>query len=98
MNYIQVEWKHSFPMEPVLLYSELDDNRWEVRKVEIFSDGHWGYADSAESFGGTRLGKEPLPPLDEIAADMQFSPTEISNEEFEQVWARRNDERMRDRR
>ncbi len=94
MNYIQVKWKHVFPAEPVLMYSELDENRWEVRKVEVFPDGHRGYASTAGSFGGTRLGKEPIPPLAEIAADSQFEPAEISREEFERVWAnRQNDDK-----
>ena len=35
MTYIRVEWKYSFANEPVWLYSELDDLRWEVRKVEV---------------------------------------------------------------
>ena len=87
MNYIQVKWKHSFSVEPVLIYSELDEERWEIRKVEVFPDGHRGCASAAGSFDGTRLGTEPVPPLTEIAADPQFEPSEISREEFERVWA-----------
>jgi hypothetical protein len=43
---------------PVVLYSELDDNRFEVRKVEVFRDGRLGYADAVRSSGGTGLGLE----------------------------------------
>ncbi len=71
------------------MYSELDENRWEVRKVEVFPDGHRGYAGAAESVGETRLGKEPIPPLAEIVADSQFEAVEISHEEFERVWSTR---------
>ena len=74
------------------MYSEIDKKRWEVRKVEVFPDGHRGHASAAGSFGGTRLGKEPIPPLTEIAADSQFEPAEISREEFERVWANRQDD------
>ncbi len=44
MKYIRVKWNHLFSDEPVLLFSELDDARWEVRKIEVFRDGHQGYA------------------------------------------------------
>ena len=56
MTYIKVEWIHSHADEPTLLYSELDQARWEKRKVEVFADGHCGYASSTESAGFTRLG------------------------------------------
>jgi hypothetical protein len=35
MSYLKVKWNRSFPDEPMLLYSELDRERWEVRKVEF---------------------------------------------------------------
>ncbi len=44
MKYIKVKWLHSHPDEPVLLYSELDKDRWETRKVEVFADGRIGFA------------------------------------------------------
>lgn len=89
MKYVRVGWKHQHPDEPVLLYSELDADRWEVRKVEVFRDGRCGYASADVSSGGTMLGKVPVPELTEIAKDAQFEPVEISREEFEVVWARR---------
>lgn len=88
MNYICVNWKHSCPDEPVWLYSEMDPNRWETRKVEIFPDGKYGYASATGSSGGTRLDEVPIPPLAEIANDPQFEPAEITQEEFEKVWQR----------
>ncbi len=35
MTYIRVTWSHTRDDEPVLLLSELDAERWEVRKVEV---------------------------------------------------------------
>jgi hypothetical protein len=90
MNYIKVEWKHSFSDEPVWLYSELDDNHWETRKVEVFADGRCGYASATESSGTTRLSTEPIPSLIEISYDPQFEPVEITKSEFEEVWLKRN--------
>ena len=78
MVYIKVRWKHDDPNDPILLYSEMDDERWEVRKVEVFTDGSFGYADRATSRGTTFLSLEPLPTLLEIAAMPEFEPVAIT--------------------
>jgi hypothetical protein len=90
MTYIRVRWLHDCPDEPIWLFSELDDLRCEVRKVEVFADGSQGFASSLESVGSTQLGEAPVPPLSEIAAEPEFEPEEISKEEFEAVWAARS--------
>jgi len=90
MNYIKVKWNHSHPGEPIWLYSEIDDDRRETRKVEVFADGRRRYASRTESEGGTRLGEAPIPQLIEISYDPQFQPAAIAKEEFEAVWAERN--------
>jgi hypothetical protein len=81
MRYIAVQWHHDHPDEPVELLSELDESGWEVRKVEIYADGRQGFVDRNEHQGVTRLSELPIAPLDEIAADPQFSPREISRED-----------------
>ena len=53
MQYIKVLWKHELADEPVLLYSELDDDHWETRKVEVFRDGQLGYASADSETGST---------------------------------------------
>ena len=90
MRYIAVQWHHNLPDEPIDLYSEIDDDRWEVRKVEIYRDGRIGYADSSEQRGDTRLGEVPIPSLDEIESDPEFTPREITAAEFDGIWAKRN--------
>lgn len=70
-----------------MLYSELDELRWEIRKVEVFADGHMQFASAEASTGDTRLAEKPIPALEEIAKDSQFAPAEITKEEFESVWA-----------
>lgn len=86
MNYIKVKWIHSFSYEPIWLYSELDSENWETRKVEVFADGKMSFADDKSTSGDTGLSIEPLPPLEIIAADPEFEPATISAEEFESVW------------
>jgi Domain of unknown function (DUF6881) len=87
VKYIRVEWHHSSPDNPIILYSEINDEGWEERKVEIFRDGPPGYASATEETRSTFLGLEPMPPISEIAADPQFEPREITKDEFEQVWS-----------
>ncbi len=91
MEYIEVKWIHIHPDEPVFLYSEIDADGWEVRKLEVFADGRVGFADLTEATASTntKLSHEPLPSLTEIASDPQFQPTTITPEEFDRLWARR---------
>lgn len=87
-SYIKVKWRHNDFEYPVLLYSELDDARWEIRKIEIWSDGKVGYASNTSDNGDTRLGLAPVPSVASIASDNQFEPIEISKTEFEEIWAK----------
>jgi hypothetical protein len=85
MEYIAVRWRHSNSAYPTELFSELGPDRYEVRKVEAFSDGRLQYADSQEEIGGTMLGVVPVPPLEEIV-DEEFTPRQITANEFEAMW------------
>lgn len=86
--YIKVEWIHEFPDEPVIIYSELDDYNNEIRKIEVYKDGKYGYANNVTEFGGTMLSKEPLPTIEEIDSDKQFRSKEITKNEFEDIWCK----------
>ncbi|WP_435007488.1 DUF6881 domain-containing protein [Tundrisphaera lichenicola] len=86
MRYIHVTWIHDHPDEPVELYSEIDGDSWEVRKVEVFRDGKASFASRIESNGSSRLGEERIPPIAEIAREEEFQPEEISEQEFERIW------------
>lgn len=84
--YICVRWLHSSPDDLVDLWSELDADREEIRKVEIWFVGRVGYATNAEEVGGTRLGELPVPPLNEINLDPQFQAEAITKASFETCW------------
>jgi len=86
MTYIKIKWLHNFKHEPVWLYSELDANRNELRKVEIFFDQSFGYACNEQSSGTTQLSELPLPQVAEIASDSQFEVKNIAKAEFELIW------------
>lgn len=87
MRYIKVAWDHNYANEPIMLYSECDDRGWEIRKVEIFRDGHFGYASKGANAEGTRLGIDPIASLEQIAKHPEFRPSEITPQEFEEVWS-----------
>jgi hypothetical protein len=86
MEYVKVRWIHQVPEDPLLLLSELDDNRYEVRKVEVYADGRMGYADQQTSHFGAMLGEVPTPTIAELSADPKFEGQNITAEEFESVW------------
>jgi hypothetical protein len=89
MRYIKVDWEHDVPNDPITIFSELDSDLWEHRKIEVFRDGHLGYADKDEEFGGSMLGIEPWPDLATLGQEPEFAIEDISKEEFENRWHRR---------
>jgi hypothetical protein len=88
-RYIRVRWQHQNPDEPVDVWSELDAERFETRKLEICRDCRIGYASPDEESGGTRLGEVAVPPIGDIASDVQFEPEEVSKGAFENMWNKR---------
>ena len=55
-TYVEVAWLHDFEDEPVMLYSKLDDQRRETRKVELFPDGRMDRVSPPRSLGGMTRG------------------------------------------
>ena len=86
MYYYKIQWIHDFEKEPFIIYSELDNERYEVRKLELYKNGHFGYATQNTENGGSILSEHPYPSIDEIASNPEFIPMEISREEFEEIW------------
>jgi hypothetical protein len=87
MKYVKVKWIHDFLDEPMELYSELDDQLWEKRKIEIYADGRRDYASKAQSSGSTKLSICQLPPSAEISLDPQFIVLPLSAKSFEELWS-----------
>ncbi|MDQ0198242.1 DUF6881 domain-containing protein [Neobacillus ginsengisoli] len=86
MEYIYVEWIHNFIDDPVILISEIDENRFEKRKIEIYKNGKIGFAYNNVKVMGTRLSTEPMSSLNDISSDSQFSPKVITKDVFEKYW------------
>jgi hypothetical protein len=88
MKYIRTVWRHSFDNEPVELWSELDEERMEVRKIEVFRDGRRVIAPPIARESATQLSELPIPSIEEINRDNQFQATEVDRSAFEDEWQR----------
>jgi hypothetical protein len=86
MSYIKVLWIHHKNDYPIVMFSELSEDRYETRKVELFANGTMTYAKEASSNGVTQLGEVAVPSLEDIASDPEFNPVEITKTEFEEIW------------
>lgn len=88
-RYLKVDWLHDDANDPVSIFSELDSQGWELRKVELFRDGTSGFASAAEAVGGTMLAVEQVPAISEINSDPQFNASWITASDFAIVWQQR---------
>jgi hypothetical protein len=87
-SYVKVCWDHEFAEEPVDVFSELGDDRYEVRKVEVYRDGRLDCADVSRDTDTIGLGEAPFPDLQEINSQEEFHAEAITAAEFEAAWAR----------
>ena len=87
-SYVKVRWDHDFADDPVELFSELGEDRYEVRKVHVHRDGRADWADAGRETDTIGLGEVPFPPLAEISAQPEFHAEEITAAEFEAAWLR----------
>ena len=86
MEYLKVTWIHEDDSFPILLYSELDDERYEVRKIEIYRNGSFGLASLNYEYNGSMLGAGAVPDTAEIIKIPEFLVHDTSKDEFEAVW------------
>lgn len=87
MQYVLVEWDHDQDDEPYLIYSELDGERRETRRVEFYRNG------ITFSYGGERgnegaLSPDPFPEdLKKLRPeDGNFSARSIAPGLFYEIW------------
>jgi len=90
MKYIRLKWNHTNPDEPVWIFSEIDSDGREVRKIECFRNGFCDVATATGSSGTAALMTMPMPDLLALSRrDPEFEPEEITREQFEEVWTTR---------
>ena len=86
MHYVRIYWLNREDDEAEIQYSELDELRFECRKIELYPDGSFGIANSNFNFGGTALSVEPVPQPKDLNHNSQLVAEDLSPEEFEMVW------------
>ena len=87
-TYIVVDWQSYATQTPTRMYHELNEGRFEQRRVEIFRDGTSQWIDSNCVNGDRMPALEPLPPIDVINSYSGFTASEITMDAFEEVWIR----------
>lgn len=90
-TYLLVNWQLDAPGDPVRIYEEVSEERYEFRKVEEFADGRLLRSDRVSPELPTSLAWEPLPPADEIVAQPEFTVEPLTAVAFESVWAQAAD-------
>jgi hypothetical protein len=85
--YHRLIWTHSFPDDPIEIWSEIGGNRAEIRKLELFRDGRTGYANLITSSGGSQLCDQKMLLSGEVEKDADLELLEITKQQFEEMWA-----------
>jgi hypothetical protein len=88
MRYWKIYWHHDSPDEPVAIYSEIDPDDYESRRVEEFRNGRVGWADKKGEHGGTSLAYIKFEDIEAVREQPEFSAFAISEGEFEGAWQR----------
>ena len=89
MMYVRIDWTHDYDSEPIAIYSEINHEGYEVRKIELYRDGQVGFAQGEIEYNGAGLSEKTFPPLDELNSQDEWDETRaelIHKEDFERVW------------
>ncbi len=83
MKYYRTHWIQNSADFPTWIFSEVDKNRLDTRRLEIFNDGSAKYFDSQTPF---EIGVSQYPEnLDEVNEEGELFIEEITLEEFEEA-------------
>ena len=85
MWHVKVEWLNPSNEEPTWMYSEVDDDNNEIRKVYLHADGVIELAGYGLDIG-TELAYESMPSLNELKLEAGFLSEAISEKEFNVQW------------
>jgi hypothetical protein len=83
MEYVKYYWKCIDDETPILIFAELDDERYSTRQVSVFLDRHIEIMGDKEEY----VSEEPYPSNEEINNMGEFRIFNISKSEFEKIWA-----------
>lgn len=86
------EWIHDFEDEPYLFYEELDEERYSIRRIEIYKDGRAVRASEEDlQRDPMALPDQPAPTVEEVNAIKateaeRFRAWKVTAQEFEEAW------------
>ncbi|MEU1277814.1 hypothetical protein [Streptomyces sp. NPDC005805] len=86
MEYWRVEWIHEFESEPIVIFSEIDEVRYETRKVQQYRDRASLKSDEFHESSDIGLSEIRLESIDEVNQQPDFRARVISRSEFEVAW------------
>jgi hypothetical protein len=86
MKYVHIQWNHELPDAPTDVYSELDADRMEVRKIEMFNNQSIGFAEAGRSTENTSLRPTPLPYVSVLNQDPKAMARDLDWHEFDDLW------------
>ncbi len=87
MEYVKYYWDYIDMQTPILIFAELDEERYSTRQIEIFPDRHIEYLGIHEAY----VSEEPYDSNEEINNMGEFQIFNISQLEFETLWNPRLD-------
>ena len=89
MQYVLVEWEHDMEDEPYLIYSELNEDRMETRKMEFYRNG-LSFSYGAERGHFDVLADVPFPSdlreIERQGAPGEFTARSLSPSLFYDIW------------
>jgi len=82
MEYVKYYWTYIDEETPILIFAELDEERYSTRQVEVFPDRHIEIMGDKEAY----VSEAPYPSNEEIDNMGEFKIFIISKSEFEEIW------------
>jgi hypothetical protein len=86
MTYEKLRWLQNLPGLPVLIFSEVDEARWEVRRIEVFADGTMRYADRDTPHDANTGLSEVQMSTGRSAGNPEFVFETIDADGFDKAW------------
>ncbi|GAB3231217.1 hypothetical protein GCM10027447_26230 [Glycomyces halotolerans] len=86
--YMELNWLHDDPGDPIAFYSEVGADGYEVRKVVRFRDGRLLAADEAHENDEVGVAEVPTDPPEVWNLEPEFQARRIAKQQFEKLWSR----------
>ncbi|WP_405921830.1 DUF6881 domain-containing protein [Streptomyces sp. NBC_00122] len=87
MEHWKVEWFHESEEDPSLIYSEIGDDGYEVRKVHLYGDGRLLKSDEWHESTEIGLSEVPVGTIEDVTSQPDFSAIRVPLAEFQEIWA-----------